>query len=154
MTFKVNLVRAAQVEGSVPWIGVRLNATGRSGLFMTGVVPYDFQLTFPDSGLATAAEIDLGTAAQGFNYGLGVDLAGKAYFDVSLHAGDSEVEFGYRGVGMDDTLTMIQLESSQFLSSILHRTPLVGCRVRCANGAEGQPCVVCEASGLTVRICC
>ena len=29
-----------------------------------------------------------------------------------------------------------------------------GCKVRCSDGKEGNPCVICEKDGRTVRFCC
>ena len=62
--------------------------------------------------------------------------------------------FGYKNIGIDDSVYIIQTGKNSFLANITHNKMVDGCRAICPDGKEGQPCVDCRVGDVTFRICC
>lgn len=149
---KIHLIRAADIDAGPVELG--LNFRPPIAMRTVSVPSFDYRMKLPIAGQAIVREIDLTSLVGPLQQGLGVSTQHEASFDAALMHGGARLDFGYREIGMDDTLTLVQIEPTQFLANVLHRSPMARCRVRCADGREGQPCVVCESGGLTVRVCC
>jgi|GEM_PF-5109561 len=74
--------------------------------------------------------------------------------DLSLWAGQQKIAFGYRNLGADDVVTIVQHKPMSFFSSVTHAEFREGCRAYCVDGSEGHPCVDCEVDDIVVRVCC
>jgi hypothetical protein len=75
-------------------------------------------------------------------------------FDAEMVMPTGPVKFGYKNIGINDTVSIMQVEVDRFLVSAFHAQKTIGCRAVCPDGSEGQPCVDCLIGGITFRICC
>jgi hypothetical protein len=150
MSFKIHLMSAADA-GLSQWP----SATERSRLTLHSG-DYDLKVDLPRPGHTIVRAYDLADINRQLPGGRRLDLtrAGRLNFDATVASPVGTVGFGYRGIGADDVLSIIQLDQDKFLANVRHVHAGVGCRAVCADGTEGQPCVDCVVNGLTIRICC
>ena len=74
--------------------------------------------------------------------------------DIALTTGTSFATFGFRDIGADDVISIVQVQQGQFLASVAHSQDRIGCRAACGDGREGHPCVDCDVNGIKIRVCC
>jgi len=75
-------------------------------------------------------------------------------FDAEVAMPGGPVKFGYKNIGINDTVSVMQVDVDRFLVNVFHAQKTIGCRAVCPDGSEGQPCVDCLIDGVTFRICC
>ena len=75
-------------------------------------------------------------------------------FDAEVKMPGGPVKFGYKNIGIHDTVSIMQVDTDRFFVNVFHAQRTIGCRAVCPDGSEGQPCVDCRVNGVTFRICC
>ena len=107
-----------------------------------------------------AVLIDMGDAQALVELGPeGVDLPLRGgVLDVDLKLGGASLSFAIDGVSEEDIVEIREVTSGRLEAHVRHSSGAFRarpCRIRCADGTEGQPCVTCTGSdGRSMRVCC
>lgn len=75
-------------------------------------------------------------------------------FNAEIVMPGGPIKFGYKNIGVNDTVSVMQVGIDCFLVNVFHAQKTIGCRAVCPDGSEGQPCVDCLIDGVIFRICC